>query len=107
MKGWLRTQNHVTLSSAEAELTGLVAGATHALGMRSIARDLGIDLATNPSKPQATHLKPYVYKDMQEGTRIDTILTNHTGRHHQGLQQAGRACQVSSNSSKIQYENRF
>ena len=42
LKAWSSTQTTIALSSAEAELTGLVAAATHSLGMRSLAHDLGI-----------------------------------------------------------------
>ena len=41
IKGWSRTQNHVTLSSAEAELYAMVEGVTRAKGLVSLARELG------------------------------------------------------------------
>ena len=41
IKGWARTPNHVTLSSAEAELIALVKGCCEALGVESLIRDLG------------------------------------------------------------------
>ena len=44
VKTYSSTQSTIALSSAEAELSGLVTGATHALGLKSIARDLGIHL---------------------------------------------------------------
>ena len=44
LKAYSTTQTTIALSSAEAELSGLVTGATHALGLRSIALDLGIRL---------------------------------------------------------------
>ena len=43
IKPWSVTQNAITLSSGEAELGGLVKGATEGLGLRSLARDLGLD----------------------------------------------------------------
>ena len=43
LKGWSRTQNHVTLSSAEAELIALVKCSAELLGIRSAMRDLGAD----------------------------------------------------------------
>ena len=43
LKALSQTQTTIALSSAEAELTGLVAAATHAIGLRSIAKDLGLD----------------------------------------------------------------
>ncbi len=45
IKHWSVTQKTVTLSSGEAELGGVVKGATEALGVRSLVRDLGIELA--------------------------------------------------------------
>jgi hypothetical protein len=45
LKHWATTQKVVTLSSAEAELTGIVKGAGEALGLKSLAGDLGIDLS--------------------------------------------------------------
>ena len=44
LKHWATTQSTIALSSGEAELTGLVKGASHGLGMQSVARDLGVDL---------------------------------------------------------------
>ena len=41
IKGWSRTQNHITLSSAEAELIALVKCSTELLGVRSMLRDFG------------------------------------------------------------------
>ena len=42
LKAWSTTQTTVALSSAEAELTGLVKGASQAIGLRSVAADLGM-----------------------------------------------------------------
>ena len=44
LKHWSKTQSTIALSSAEAELHGISAGASQALGMRSIGRDLGMEL---------------------------------------------------------------
>ena len=44
LKHYSRTQKVVTLSSAEAELGGVVQGASEGLGIQSIAADLGMDL---------------------------------------------------------------
>ena len=41
IKGWARTQNHVTLSSAEAELIALVKCTSEMLGVRAMLRDWG------------------------------------------------------------------
>ena len=41
IKRWSRTQNHVTLSSAEAELIALVKCSAELLGVRSMLRDFG------------------------------------------------------------------
>ena len=41
LKGWARTQNHVTMSSAEAELVALVKCTAELLGVRSMMRDWG------------------------------------------------------------------
>merc|ERR1711981_257418 len=41
IKGWSRTQNHVTLSSAEVELIALVKCSAELLGMRNVMRDWG------------------------------------------------------------------
>ena len=41
LKGWARTQNHVTLSSAEAELIALVKCTSEMLGVRAMLRDWG------------------------------------------------------------------
>ena len=43
LKGWSRTQNHVTLSSAEAELIALVKCSAELLGIRSAMSDFGVD----------------------------------------------------------------
>ena len=42
VKHWASTQKVVTLSSGEAELYGVVKGATEALGLRSLAQDIGM-----------------------------------------------------------------
>merc|ERR1712185_717320 len=41
IKGWSRTQNHITLSSAEAELIALVKCSAELLGIRSMLRYFG------------------------------------------------------------------
>ena len=41
VKHWAKTQTTVSLSSGEAELHGICAGTAQALGLQSIARDLG------------------------------------------------------------------
>ena len=43
IKGWARTQNHVTLSSAEAELVALVKCSAELLGARSLLKYFGVD----------------------------------------------------------------
>ena len=43
IKGWSRTQNHITLSSAEAELIALVKCSAELLGVRSMLRDCGVE----------------------------------------------------------------
>ena len=43
IKGWARTQNHVTLSSAEAELVALVKCSVELLGAKSMMMDLGVE----------------------------------------------------------------
>ena len=42
MKHWAVTQKHVTLSSGEAELGGVVKGAAEGLGVQSLAWDMGL-----------------------------------------------------------------
>ncbi len=44
LKTWSSTQAVMALSSGEAEYFAALKGASLALGMRSIARDLGIEL---------------------------------------------------------------
>jgi hypothetical protein len=44
IKHWSTTQKVVTLSSGEAELAGIVKGTAEALGLQSLAADLGIAL---------------------------------------------------------------
>ena len=44
LKSWATTQTTVALSSAEAELYSLVKGASQALGMLAVGRDLGVNL---------------------------------------------------------------
>ena len=44
IKHWSSTQKVVTLSTGEAELAGIVKGAAEALGIRSLAEDLGFKL---------------------------------------------------------------
>ena len=41
IKGWSRTQNHVTLSSAEAELIALVKCTQECMGVQAMMRDWG------------------------------------------------------------------
>ena len=43
IKGWSRTQNHVTLSSAEAELIALMKCSAELLGRRSAMSDFGVE----------------------------------------------------------------
>ena len=43
IKGWSRTQNHVTMSSAEAELIALVKCSAELLGIRSMIKYWGIE----------------------------------------------------------------
>ena len=43
-KGWSRTQNHVTTSSAEAELIALNKCTAESLGIKSMAQDWGREL---------------------------------------------------------------
>ena len=45
LKHWSSTQKAVTLSSAEAELGGIVKGAGEGLGLQSLAVDLGLSLS--------------------------------------------------------------
>ena len=44
IKHWSTTQPTIALSSGEAELGGICKGAANAIGLRSVARDLGIRL---------------------------------------------------------------
>jgi hypothetical protein len=44
VKHWSTTQKVVTLSSGEAELAGIVKGSAEALGLQSLARDLGVEV---------------------------------------------------------------
>ena len=44
LKSWAKTQAIVAKSSAEAELYGVVRGATEALGMTSLLQDMGIQV---------------------------------------------------------------
>ena len=44
IKTWSNTQKVVALSSGEAELMGILRGTSEALGLQSIATDLGISL---------------------------------------------------------------
>ena len=43
LKGWSRTQNHVTMSSAEAELVAMVKCSAELMGVRSLMLDWGDD----------------------------------------------------------------
>ena len=43
IKGWARTQNHVTLSSAEAELIALVKCTQECMGVQAMLRDWGCE----------------------------------------------------------------
>ena len=44
LKHWASTQKKITLSSGEAELGAVVRGFSEALGLQSVARDLGVEL---------------------------------------------------------------
>ena len=44
LKHWSTTQPTIALSSGEAELGGLCKGAANGIGLRSVARDLGVTL---------------------------------------------------------------
>ncbi len=44
LKHWASTQKRITLSSGEAELGAVVRGCSEALGIQSVARDLGVEL---------------------------------------------------------------
>jgi hypothetical protein len=45
LKHWAATQKHVTLSSGEAELGGVVKGAAEGLGVQALAMDMGLELS--------------------------------------------------------------
>ena len=47
IKAWSKTQTTIALSSGEAELHGICMGITQALGLQSVARDLGFTLDLN------------------------------------------------------------
>ena len=44
MKSWSRSQGFVALSSGEAEYYAMVTGAAEAIGLQSLARDLGCEM---------------------------------------------------------------
>ena len=44
IKHWSSTEKVVTMSSAEAELCGIVKGTTEALGIQNVGRDLGLSM---------------------------------------------------------------
>ena len=44
LKHWSSTQKAITLSSAEAELGGIIKGCSEALGLQSISGDLGLTM---------------------------------------------------------------
>ena len=44
LKGWARTPNNVTLSSAEAELYSISEGASRGLGFQSMLREMGLEV---------------------------------------------------------------
>ena len=46
-KHWSVNQQHIALSSGEAEYYGLVRGVSQALGMRGMYRDLGVNVGIN------------------------------------------------------------
>ena len=52
LKHWASTQKRITLSSGEAELGAVVRGFSEALGIQSVARDLGVEL--HPEVPPAS-----------------------------------------------------
>ncbi len=43
LKFWAKTQSTIALSSAEAELAGMVKAAAEGLGVLSLLRDFGLD----------------------------------------------------------------
>ena len=43
IKHWSTTQQTIALSSGEAELKGIIKGATEGIGLKSVGRDLGLD----------------------------------------------------------------
>lgn len=45
IKGWARTQNNATLSSAEAELVAMVKCTSECMGIRSLLRDCGMEMS--------------------------------------------------------------
>ena len=47
LKHWASTQKGVTLSSGEAELGGVVKGTSEALGLQSVAADLGLEMVAH------------------------------------------------------------
>ena len=44
IKGWSRTQNHVTMSSAEADVSALVKCTAECMGVQSMYKDWGTDM---------------------------------------------------------------
>ena len=47
LRHWSSTQTTVALSSGEAELSGICKGAANAIGMKSVAKDLGVTFKIN------------------------------------------------------------
>ena len=45
LRHWSATQSTIALSSAEAELHGISKGAAQGIGLRSVARDLGLEFS--------------------------------------------------------------
>ena len=43
IKGWARTQTHVTMSSAEVDLIAMAKCSAELLGMRNLMKDWGVE----------------------------------------------------------------
>ena len=82
IRSWSRMQNLVALSSAEAELYGIVRASAELLGCRSMARDMGF------------HLGARVYADASAALGIvhrqGIGKLRHVDTHSLWLQQAAR-----------------
>ena len=84
------TQPTVTLSSGEAELTGLCKGAAHAIGLQAVARDLGLQFSIKIKTDATAAIGMSRRLGVGKVRHLDTSLLWIQGKIRDGLMKVGK-----------------